>query len=312
MQRPTVLKNNLNDLIRMNIVSDDQKFILDILMQAIREVDQDPTQRIQIFLSKFGQKQTVPLELASLVSRQGVESLTCHAACTLSGMDPRVDLMWSRYGLQEVGGYTSTGIPEAANFQSNLDRHPMTVDNSVLDIFDGPQRYSKITFLQLYANIPHVHMPVTKHPVTRVIASCGVQIKRHLKMILQKAHSYIKCMDDLARKSQCRTHARIEAVFLMKEHIPVRLEGRDFFNPKALHLLLEQTPMVLPFRDNSHGLGLRHVVKPVATHLTSTLEGLLRNSHSQGGALLHQPRDPLHRYKQPYKKKRFPGTVPCR
>lgn len=102
MQRPTVLKNNLNDLIRMNIVSDDQNFILDIFMQAVREVDQDPMQRIQIFLSKFGQKQTVPLELASLVSRQGVESLTCHVACTLSGKDPRLDLMWSRYGLQTV------------------------------------------------------------------------------------------------------------------------------------------------------------------------------------------------------------------
>lgn len=41
--------------------------------------------------------------------------------------------------------------------------------------------------------------------------------------------------------------------------------------------------MVLPFKYNSHGLGLRHVVKPVATYLTSTLEGLLRNSHSKGG-----------------------------
>lgn len=41
--------------------------------------------------------------------------------------------------------------------------------------------------------------------------------------------------------------------------------------------------MVLPFKDNSHGLGLRHMVKPVATYLTSTLKGLLRNSHSKGG-----------------------------
>ncbi|CAM4428180.1 unnamed protein product [Leuciscus chuanchicus] len=296
MQRPTVMKNNINDLTRMNILSDDQNFILDIFMQAIREVDQDSTQRIVIFLSKFGQKQTIPLDLASLVSRQGVESLTCHAACTLSGKDPRVDLLWSRYGLQEIVGhrgnlYTTTGIPEAANFQSNLDRHPMTVDKIVLDVFNGAQRYDKITFLQLYANTPHVHMTVTKHPVTLVIATCGVHNKNHLRMILQRAHSYIKCMDDPARKSHCRTHARIEAVFLLNENIPVRLEGRDFFHPPALHTLLEQTPMVLPFKDNSHGLGLRHVVKPVATYLTSTLEGLLRNSHSKGlGTLSTDPK----------------------
>lgn len=121
MQRPTVLKNNLNDLIRMNIMSDDQKFILDIFMQAIREVDQDPTQRIQIFLTKFGQKQIVPLELASLVSRQGVESLTCHAAFTLSGMDPQVDLMWSSYGLQKLWatGGTCTPPPESQRLQTS-------------------------------------------------------------------------------------------------------------------------------------------------------------------------------------------------
>lgn len=129
MQRSTVFKNNINDLVRMNIVADDQQFILDLLMQAIRQVDQDPTQKILCFLYKFGQKQASLMALASLVNREGVESLTCHAACTLSGKDHRVDIMWSRYDLQEVVGnrgslYTSNAIPEAAYFQSNLDSQP--------------------------------------------------------------------------------------------------------------------------------------------------------------------------------------------
>lgn len=248
----------------------------------------DPSHKIMCFLQKFGQKQETLLELAPLVNQHEVESITCHAACTLSGRDQRIDIMWSRYGLQEVVGhrgsmYTSSGIPEAANFQSNLDNQPLTVDGCVLDIFDGAQSYSKITFLQLYANTPHVHMAIAKHPVTRVIATCGVYLKRHSRMLMQKAYTYIKSMDDLSRKSQCRTHARIEAVFMVKDHFPIRLEAKDFFNQNALHQLLMQKPMLVPFKDNAHGLDLRHVLNPVATHLTNTLETLFQNSHGQGG-----------------------------
>lgn len=44
LMRPTVFKTNMNELGRMNIVGDDQMFILGLLMQAIRQVDQDLTQ----------------------------------------------------------------------------------------------------------------------------------------------------------------------------------------------------------------------------------------------------------------------------
>lgn len=98
-------------------------------MQAIRQVDQDPTPRILSFLSKFDQKQQSLLDLASLVNWQGVQSITCHAACPLSEKDSRVDLMWSRYSLHSDTLYTTTGIPEVTNFQSNLDQNPTTVDS---------------------------------------------------------------------------------------------------------------------------------------------------------------------------------------
>lgn len=102
-------------------------------------------------------------------------------------------------------------------------------------------------------------------------------------MTLQRTKTYIQHMDDLASKSHGRTHAMIEVVFMLQGRIPFHLEPRDFFNPPALHHLLEQTPMILPFRDNGHRLGLRHVVQPVATHLTSTHESLNKNHHGQGG-----------------------------
>lgn len=66
----------------------------------------------------------------------------------------------------------ATGVlTETANFQSNLDHYPMTVDKEILNIFHRTQSYSKITFLQLYANTPHVHMAINKYPVSRVIGT---------------------------------------------------------------------------------------------------------------------------------------------
>ncbi len=257
-------------------------------MEAIQQVDRDPTQKIVIFMSKFGQKNKQILEIASLVNKKGVNSISCHAACTLSTKDPRKDLMWSRYGLQEVVGhrgtlYTATAIPEAANFQSNLDQHKLTIDRQLLNIFNGAVKHNGINFVQLYANTPHVHAALTRHPVSRVIATCGVHNPKHTRNILQKAKSYVEHMNDLARKTICRTHARVEAVFLLKGLFPMRLDAKDFYDPTALYHLLEETPMLLPFKDNEHKLGLRHVVHPVANHLTTTLYTLLSEAKGRGG-----------------------------
>lgn len=111
-----------------------------------------------LFLSKFGAKREErPLDLVTLVRRDGVKAIICHAAFTLASKNPRVDLLWFHYGLQEVVGhrgsiYTSYAIPEAANFRSNLDQHPITVDRELLQVFQGDHSYSELTFVQLYAN----------------------------------------------------------------------------------------------------------------------------------------------------------------
>lgn len=81
--------------------------------------------------------------------------------------------------------------------------------------------------------------------------------------------AYIDHMEDLTRKTICRTMARIEAVFLLAEHIPITLALRDFYYMPAIHKLLEQIPIVLPFKKNSQLLGLSHVVHPVASYLTT-------------------------------------------
>lgn len=41
--------------------------------------------------------------------------------------------------------------------------------------------------------------------------------------------------------------------------------------------------MLTPFENNDDGLGLRHIVKPVATYLSSTLFDLLHRQKGLGG-----------------------------
>ncbi|MGL5643877.1 MAG: hypothetical protein ACRCW3_03860 [Metamycoplasmataceae bacterium] len=288
LQRPTIMKTNLNELKTMHILESDQSFVLGILMQAIQNVSPDPTQKLILFLTKFGQKQETMLPIGALVDKKGVHSLTCHAACTITSKDPRVDLMWSRYGIQEVVGhrgniFTSAAMPETANFQTNLDQYPITLDGQLLDIFRGPIKCTNITFVQLYATTPHVRANAFTHPVSRVITTCGMHNPKHTRMILQRARSYIDHMQDLARKTVCRTKARMEAVYLLKGNIPRNLEARDFYNQQAIYHLLENTPMLIPFKDNKHKLGLRHVIHPVTNYLTETLYTLLVECKSRGG-----------------------------
>lgn len=127
------------------------------------------------------------------------------------------------------------------------------------------------------------HLTTNKHPVSRVITTCGVHNPNHARRILQNATAYIDHMEDLTRKIVCRTMARIEAVFLLEEHIPITLALRDFYYMPAVHKLLEQIPIVLPFKKNSQVLGLSHVVHPVASYLTTILHSLLRDCKGKRG-----------------------------
>lgn len=53
---------------------------------------------------------------------------------------------------------------------------------------------------------------------------CGVHNPQHARKILQKAKAYIDYMDDFMQKTVCRIQTRIEAVFLLKTHFPLRID----------------------------------------------------------------------------------------
>lgn len=161
-------------------------------------------------------------------------------------------------------------MAESANFQSNLDHMPMDVS----DILDQVVRHDncKVNLLQLYAVTPHCHQATpAKHPVSRVITTCDLHIEKHRQMRLKDAKTYVDHMDDLTIKTSARTFVRLEGVFLVWPGFPEVVDALSFFDQMMLDNLFETVPMLLPFKDNDDGLGLRHIVKPIATYLSSTL-----------------------------------------
>lgn len=87
--------------------------------------------------------------------------------------------------------YKVADIPEVANFQFNTDQHPMTLDKQFQTIFHGTVSYSDVTFVQLNTMTLHIHAGPVKHPLSRVIATCDVQIPNHARKILERAKSCI-------------------------------------------------------------------------------------------------------------------------
>ena len=156
-----------------------------------------------------------------------------------------------RYRLQQVVGhrgslYTAYGIPEACNFQSNLDQNPITIEHNLKMVFSGMEPNADLNFVQLYATTSHCHVGNTsKHPVSRIIATCGLHNPQHSQSLLKHAKDYVDYMRNLADKTKCRVYTRMEAVFLLKDNIPEKIEARDFYEEDDIYALLQDFPMVL-------------------------------------------------------------------
>ncbi|KAK2896189.1 hypothetical protein Q8A67_010677 [Cirrhinus molitorella] len=127
LQRPTLQHTNFNDIKKIFILEQDQSFVLGLLMQAIKQLNTDPTQTLLVFMTRFGQKCETPLSIASIVNRRGIRSITCHAACSIKAKDPRVDLYCHLYdreytllGFSGGIGRSASGASETLNRESSL------------------------------------------------------------------------------------------------------------------------------------------------------------------------------------------------
>ncbi|CAM4652162.1 unnamed protein product [Leuciscus chuanchicus] len=286
LSRPTIMKNDLGNLSRMNILHSNQRFILNLFQSCVNAINTDIDISIVLTLSKFGQRDQRWFDFTKLVDTYGVKDVSYHAACNVHSSDPSIDLIWSRFGLQEVVGQRVTLFPvycmmETANFQSNLDHLTIDVDRRLLDVVRLDK--SKINFLQLYAVTPHCHSTApAKHPVSRVITMCDMHIDWHRKMINANANRYVEHMEDLARKTVTGSYVRLEYVFLVGPHFDTLIQPSDFFTQPMISQLLETVPMLVPFR-NTDGSGLSSVVNSVSTYLSGALHDVLHQARGLGG-----------------------------
>ncbi|XDV29071.1 hypothetical protein PO909_032246 [Leuciscus waleckii] len=83
LERPTIQKNNLTNLGRMNILHGDQKFILRLFHQSLLAVNEDIDMAIILNISKFGQKDDRSFDLSKLVHQNGIVNGSYHVACKI-------------------------------------------------------------------------------------------------------------------------------------------------------------------------------------------------------------------------------------
>lgn len=84
LERPSIIKNNLRNLTRMNILHCDQKFVLEVFNQAVSAINYDLDMHILMSLSKFSQKDDREFNLGALVDTEGVINVSYHAALCVS------------------------------------------------------------------------------------------------------------------------------------------------------------------------------------------------------------------------------------
>ncbi len=295
LARPTFQRNNLNNLGHMDVCPRDQMFVLSLLDQAISDTTPLQGLRAMVTLSRYGQKDPDPVRLSDMINMTEILKVSVHAGVVIR-VNPvgntgcLTHLMWSRLGLQDVtgpGGAISTNqsIHEAANYQSNLDDHPIVIDDKLLDVFAALPNKPLMNHLQLYCNTPHTHQtPFYKHPVSGVISTCGLLHADQTRAMHARALGYLSHMDDLIHKADIHLSACIEVVLLFEEErgIPELFHPEDAFDQKGLIRLLEKKPMLLPFKDDE-GQGLRSVTSAVLQHLSGELHALLFLYSHMGG-----------------------------
>lgn len=127
------------------------------------DLNYDSAFSVVLSLTMFCQKSPGHLDLAALVDTSGIQHVSVHATCSLvpsiSSIDRRMHILWSRVGLEEVVDgrgclYLCLSFDQCANYQSNLDGRPLDV------VCRGEESRGSLNFIQVYGDSPtHPHEP---------------------------------------------------------------------------------------------------------------------------------------------------------
>ena len=274
----SMAKNNIVTFNRFRILPDEQRDILGLLQDAMDAVSPPTALRRCLFLYKFGEKREQPMDL-SCFNKELVNKVTIHIACNIHSKT-QMDLLWSTTGITQVVGNRGTITPclsmnECGNFQSNLDGRMMDISPDLRKVFRYPER---MTFIQLYADVPHNTPTARKHPVSGSICCIPLLWQKQNEALKKDAMHYISTMMSNFM-AMYQSSCRIEAVLDLPLTGDV-LAAPDFIHRDNLASLLQKYPLLVPFQREEHSL--MSVMKDTGRHLVKSLDALKRDFTSTG------------------------------
>lgn len=286
MCRPTIQKQGATNMGSFRVLRQDQMFILKLLDEAVERVNSCTFLKVVATLGQFGQRDGDGVDLTDVVNPDCVDSVSYHLAVKITAAEKDTHLFFSRFGLQDITGvrgslFSTLGMHEACNFQSNLDTLSMDLSQ---DITNTLSPSGLITFVQLYADTPHFHYRQPfKHPVSGALVTCRLSHPNHQPAVISRATKYITHMQDLNHRLVCQVGCRIEQVVRFESgEIPVDVKAGKYFNMDALTTLLSCHALLIPFADLKDGLGLLSTVRSVVDYLIGTLRESFRCSEGVG------------------------------
>ncbi|KAL7372992.1 hypothetical protein ABVT39_025373 [Epinephelus coioides] len=219
---------------RYRLCWQDMRFMLDLMDRAVATANNGQFFRVVPYIMQFGQRDRDPLDLSEVVVLGSVKNVTVHVSLTLTSKSPDIHILYSRYALEQLVGvrgslYSVLGMHECCNFQSNLNRLPMDVCPSLLQVFG---RRGKVRFVQLYVDSPHHHFQQPfKHPVSGALATCNLSHPNYQAAVRKRAFAYVQNMEEIREHLVIQLGVRMEqVVFLEGEDIPMVVKPRDYFS----------------------------------------------------------------------------------
>ena len=254
----TLAKNDISDLRKMFVLPDDCPNVLAALQSAVSQINVRHFQPI-VFCFRFGEKMTNGLSLREF-GPESIKKVTVHAAVDISCNSHDIELLWASYGLQQVVGCRGTlsaclSLFDCANYQSNLDGKAMDIKPELRRVFSHPD---KVTFVQVYADLPHIRPQSRIHPVSGIIAG-GLCFPTNMANAFRRdARKYISVMVhnfSMLRRSTCR----LEGVCELTE-FPDVIQATDCIEVDRLDLLLQEKALLSPIPSRTlnciRGVGL--------------------------------------------------------
>ena len=288
--RPTLKNNSLYDISFWRVIAPDQKYLLSVIDESLRETEAPDDWKCVLFISRFGQKETSPIDIRDVCKLDSIVDISVHAAVTLDLSYGGMHFIWARSGLQMLLGnrgrlFPVLSLSEAANFQSNLDGRNLDVSRRLLDLSKWSD---KVTFIQLYADIIHRRPDRSRlHPVSGSIVCGSILHPQSTRKLNACAESYLNTMKDNCSKLVDYSHGRLEIVtnITTQDMTTSVLNPKDLLNMKNVYALLDDYPLVLPFKSAFPTVDqdFFQVIQNIATHIVTELEKVFRDCKGKCG-----------------------------